>query len=511
MFKRAVTKRSYLRQLIQRRQSNVPQPSSNTQPHFAVGIQFSKHRLQDFGELPRGEIPESLNSSPASHLTKLSNEVRVFTENYPQGSTTVSVFVKAGSRFETIDTSGSSHFVQHLIQRGPASMTREDFNAKLHALGTHIQVLPGREIVGFAMNVLPEDAPAALSLLLESIRAPNLDANQIEAEKELVYRKLLDVSRDQFEHLNESIFYTSFRDHIVGQSKYGIRDNIPQLTKQAVEDFYKNNFVGENLIVVATGNVNHEKIAEVAGNHTKSLNARSTATPLNADKPLLTGSVMFQRDDEMANLNVGIAYLAPSYGHPDYFGFKFFEKIMGNFNANEDGFAHLNTAHKQYNFMHRYLGEMTGVNLQQTKYEGFSDFGVMTGLVHGNDVWGKQLMYVNQHMLSWYAHNVNQTEIFRARARYFNELLSTRASKELNQEIARELFYIGRRIPRTELALRLSNLADEKYLQKVALKWFYDKDIGVAIWGPGHNIVSGAYYDRRFMTSTKADPLNMMM
>jgi processing peptidase subunit beta len=419
------------------------------------------------------------------------------------------VFVKAGSRFETIDTSGSSHFLQHLIQRGPASLSREDFNARLQALGSHIQITPGREIIGFSMTVLPEDAPAALSLLLDSVSAPNLDSNQIEAEKELVYRKVLDVCRDQFEHVSESVFYTSFRDHMMGQSKYGIRDNIPHLTKQVIEDFHKTNFVGENVVVVATGNVHHEKIAEIAGQHTKSLNVKSTATPVNNDKPLLTGSVMFQRDDEMANLNVGVAYLAPSYGHPEYFGFKFFEKIMGTFNANEDGFAHLNTAHKQYNYLHRHLGEMTGINLQQTKYEGFSDVGVMTGLIHGNDVWGKQMMYINQHMLSWYSHNLNQVEVFRARARIFNELLSTQASKDLNQEIAKELFYVGRRIPRTEYALRMSNLACEKFLQKVALKWFYDKDIGVAIWGPGHNIISGAYYDRRFMTSTKADLFNI--
>lgn len=52
----------------------------------------------------------------------------------------------------------------------------------------------------------------------------------------------------------------------------------------------------------------------------------------------------------MSNLNVGVGHVAPSYGEPGYIYMKFFEKIIGSFNSNKDGFAHLNTAHKQYNY-----------------------------------------------------------------------------------------------------------------------------------------------------------------
>ncbi len=36
----------------------------------------------DFGELPRGEVPEALNYNPAAGVTTLSNGVRVGTEVY---------------------------------------------------------------------------------------------------------------------------------------------------------------------------------------------------------------------------------------------------------------------------------------------------------------------------------------------------------------------------------------------------------------------------------------------
>ena len=114
-------------------------------------------------------------------------------------------------------------------------------------------------------------------------------------------------------------------------------------------------------------------------------------------------------------------------------------------------------------------------------------------------------MYLSQYMLSYYANNLNQVEVFRARARIFNELLNRGSSASLNKDIAKELMYIGRRIPRTEFAKRISLLADNKELQRFAFDYFYDREIGVAIWGPGHNIISGAYYDKKMQCSTKAD------
>ena len=475
------------------------------------GVQFSKHRLLDFGELPKGEIPDSLKISPKTNITKLSNKITICSEEYPDEYSKVTIQIKAGSRYENIDNSGVSFFLQHLITKGPMTMSRDQFKDKLSEMGCTITSNPGREIISFSLTCLSKDVEKAVSILTEAILNPNFDNNQIEIEKELVYRKNLDVSKDQFEHLNETIFYTAFRDHMLGQSKYGIRDNIQNITSKHLQDFYQKNFVGENMIVVVTGKCNHEEISNSVEKNTQQIQPLVTSKIENEDKPFLTPSVMFQRDDEMANLNVGVGHLVPAYGEPEYIVMNFFEKIVGSYNANNNGFAHLNSPQKQYNYMQRYLGSMPGVTLQTIKYQGFSDFGILTSFVHGNDVWAKQMMYVNQHILSYYAHNLNQVEVFRARAKIFNELLSIRPSYELNEEIGKQILYTGRRIGRTEFASRISGLADEKILQRFAFKWFYDKEISISMWGPGHNIANKAYYDRRVQTSTKADPLNMAL
>lgn len=39
------------------------------------------------------------------------------------------------------------------------------------------------------------------------------------------------------------------------------------------------------------------------------------------------------RDDEMANLNIGVFFEAPSYGESDYFAMKLLKTILGEYRA----------------------------------------------------------------------------------------------------------------------------------------------------------------------------------
>jgi hypothetical protein len=78
-------------------------------------LQFSKEPiLNNFGELPYGEIPEPLKYDRGFETTTLSNGIRVCSEKWDAPIASVGVFIKAGSRNETPETSGTAHFLEHL-------------------------------------------------------------------------------------------------------------------------------------------------------------------------------------------------------------------------------------------------------------------------------------------------------------------------------------------------------------------------------------------------------------
>lgn len=504
MLFRAFSKELKLTRLATRRFASQLAKEAPKVPQFYESIQFSKQRLTDFGELPRGDIPHALQFSPAHSHTKLANGVQFFAEQYPGNFATVSVFVKAGSRFESIESSGASHFLTYMLSKGFKGKNRKEFQKALDAMGAHIEVTTGREIIGFSVKVNSADVSAAIQLLGDAVAHPDFNENQVEADKEFVHRRILDVCRDQFEYTKEALFYTSFRDHMVGQSEYGIRDNIPFLNAKQLEDFHKRNFTGPTTSFIVTGKYDHAQALQAVQAATQALSPEANAQS-NSEKPWLTPVVMSQRDDEMYNLNSGSAFSAPAFGDTDYFGLKFLERIIGDFNAEKDGQAHLNSAHMSMSATHQLWGQKLGVTLAHTKYEAFSDFGLFTMFVHGNDMWSSELFFGMNYLASSLAKILEITQVYRARAEWFNELLAQHSSKKLNEDIAKELFYVGRRITRTEWASRLSHLADPVTLRRVARDHLFDKEVGVALWGPQHNIANYNYYCKKLHLSTKAD------
>jgi len=53
---------------------------------------------------------------------------------------------------------------------------------------------------------------------------------------------------------------------------------------------------------------------------------------------------MFMRDDEMANVNMGVFFSAPTFKDPEYFAMKLIQQLLGEYQANKYTGAHLNSS-----------------------------------------------------------------------------------------------------------------------------------------------------------------------
>lgn len=91
--------------------------------------------------------------------------------------------------------------------------------------------------------------------------------------------------------------------------------------------------------------------------------------------------------------------------------------------------------------------------------------------------------------------------MFRARNKYWNDLLERNDPREASARNARQVAYLDRVIPRTEIATRISHM-DGAYLSRVATKWFWDKETSVSAWGPLHNVINMCHYNRPYKRAT---------
>lgn len=103
--------------------------------------------------------------------------------------------------------------------------------------------------------------------------------------------------------------------------------------------------------------------------------------------------------------------------------------------------------------------------------------------------------------MSIYAQYINQAEVFRARNKYFNDLLEFNEPAHVSLANAKQVAYLDRLINRTEIATRISHM-NPAYVSKVASKWFWDKETAVTGYGNLHGNVVSAHYNRTFRRAT---------
>lgn len=91
---------------------------------------------------------------------------------------------------------------------------------------------------------------------------PSLNSAELELLKDDVSQEH-EANHTRYEEtLISNVHYNSFREHMMGQPTRGDRDLTNTIGVDHLRDFHTAHYFGDNLVVVATGEVNHDEIVE---------------------------------------------------------------------------------------------------------------------------------------------------------------------------------------------------------------------------------------------------------
>lgn len=211
---------------------------------------------------------------------------------------------------------------------------------------------------------------------------------------------------------------------------------------------------------------------------------------------------MFIRDDEMANVNTSVMFRAPSYKDEDYWAFQVFQKLVGEYTEDKYTGANLNATDRQYSTFHTHLGNLPDISIHKSFYFPMSDTGLFGSYLHGNEVHAPQMLFMSQLLTSDYSAHLNQAEVFRSRAAVWNDLLNEQSGSQVNKKLVDQVINLGRIIPRSEAAFRVSHVADMDHMKRVAGEWFWDVDVSAIAWGNLHSVQIYGHYNRPWKRST---------
>jgi predicted Zn-dependent peptidase len=218
-----------------------------------------------------------------------------------------------------------------MLTRGTTSRSKADFASEVEQMGGKMGGKIDRELSSLSMTSLRGDSGKVVELLGDCFSNATFDAAEVELTKQELAAMHEGSYKDLMYQTLEQGHFNSYRDHMMGQPIKGDRDMVQSLSVDALHNYRAVNYYGDNMTVVGTGNIDHEKFVAEVNQSFGTISKDTVATRPNGDTNIFVPGLMFVRDDEMVNSNVVVYYDAPSVKDPDYYGFMLLKHMFGSF------------------------------------------------------------------------------------------------------------------------------------------------------------------------------------
>jgi predicted Zn-dependent peptidase len=197
-------------------------------------------------------------------FSTLANGIRVVSESMPHvRSASVGIWMGTGSRQESPEENGVSHFIEHMLFKGTTSRSAEDIARSVDSIGGNLDAFTAKEMVSYNAKVLDEHLPLAFDILADMVLNPLFREEDIEKEKGVILEELK-MEADNPDYLVHEIFAGNFwKDHPIGKPILGTRDTVKHFARDRIESYYRRIYVPSNIIITAAGNVTHERLLDL--------------------------------------------------------------------------------------------------------------------------------------------------------------------------------------------------------------------------------------------------------
>lgn len=223
---------------------------------------------------------------------KLDNGLEVIAEINPEAfSLSLGYFVKTGSRDETPEMAGVSHFLEHMMFKGTARRTAADVNRELDDLGSQSNAYTSEEQTVYYMSVLPENQHAALDLLSDMLR-PALRDEDFQTERQVILEEIAMYDDQPPYGAMERAMEGFFGDHPLARRVLGTRETVSDLDPEAMRAYHHARYAPNNLTLVAAGAVDFDALVRSAREFTANWQAAEVYRDRHAPSPTTQNIVM---------------------------------------------------------------------------------------------------------------------------------------------------------------------------------------------------------------------------
>jgi predicted Zn-dependent peptidase len=244
------------------------------------------------------------------HLT-LDNGLTLVAEINPEAASMgVGFFARTGSRDETAEVAGVSHFLEHMMFKGTPHRSAFDVNLEFDRIGADYNAFTTEENTVYYGAVLPDFQERLLDLLGDMLR-PSLRQEDFDLERNVILDEIARYEDMPSYRCYEKLMGEHFTGHPLGNSVLGTPESIRELSRDQMQEYFDRRYSPTNVTIVGAGNLDFDafvqKVRESCGHwEPREAPREAQAVPRNSGRVVVT-------DPKVTREHVGLMSSAPSY------------------------------------------------------------------------------------------------------------------------------------------------------------------------------------------------------
>ena len=198
------------------------------------------------------------------NLYTLDNGLRVVTEYIEHvNSISVGIMVQNGSRNESKDVNGISHFIEHMFFKGTEKRTAKEIVQEIENIGGQINAYTSKETTCYYIKALNTHVDLCLDVISDMLLNSKFDEEEIEKEKGVVIEEI-NMSQDNPEDVLDEIHSEAiFGNNSLAYPILGTPDRIKSFNRKKIKDYIRTHYTPYNSVLSICGKFDEKELKKL--------------------------------------------------------------------------------------------------------------------------------------------------------------------------------------------------------------------------------------------------------
>jgi predicted Zn-dependent peptidase len=228
---------------------------------------------------------------PIVERIQLKNGLRVVIEKIPTvRSVSFGIWVKTGSRNETPDNSGISHFIEHMLFKGTERFNAKEIAEQFDAIGGNVNAFTSKEYTCYYAKVLDEHLPIAVDVLSDMFFHSKLDRDELAREKNVILEEISMYEDTPDDMVHDLVSRAAYSEHPLAFPILGTEGHLLAMDSSHLSRYMKEHYTIDNTVISVAGNVD-DRLIELLEQHFGHFDNHGTASSLTM--PAFNGELLY--------------------------------------------------------------------------------------------------------------------------------------------------------------------------------------------------------------------------